>query len=1199
MRPIKLTMSAFGPYKDVETIDFGKLGRSGLYLITGDTGAGKTTVFDAVTFALYGKASGNLRDGSMMRSKYADNETGTFVELDFEYKGKKYTVKRSPSYEKLKKKGEGTTRRNAGAELLCHDNGRIVTGFGNVTSEIEKNIIGIDYGQFKQIAMIAQGDFRELLTADPETRRRIYQKIFKTELYENITNKLAEKNKDKQEEVNGLCKGFDIYRNNLQADGNSVHSLALKKARDNQMTAESIIKLAEALVSEDENTKKDLTEKVENTDREIDETKKLIDKTEQYLNIKKAFEKNTADIAKAAAEADNAQKRCDTAKLAEPEIRRLTSEISIAQANLPEYDKLESCRNDFSKYENDFNITCALSDNAVNEKRLKTDTLNDIKINLDNLSDIESVKVEAEHKLEKAMNEKNDIDSIGDKFSHFKTSRNNLKSKQRIYTAAQKQAIDSKREYLKAAFAYARGNTAELDNARNKLNELNTLSDRYTEEFNSLEGIDVRVTELDNNIQTLLEKHREIERFSKDVDKLEKIRAELEEQQSRYLKSQEEADNLRKIYDTGEKLQRSNMAGILAEKLIEGEACPVCGNIHHISLARKSPDAPGEEELDNMKKAWELADKLAAQESKSAAEIRSKTETNRQHIDENGAKLFGENYSIEFSESDVHDLAKRTLEEITKKGKALRIELNEAKNKSSHRNELKEKLKTLDNDKNSTQQSIDFLNKKTAESDASAKNIEAEFRKYISEDCKLLCEQAGVTEMFSQEYVPTDIDEGISVSEAKLKAAENAAKSAEESAKSAGREAAVSCRDTEEKRTVLREECLKKFGGSYSEIDTENLIFNEKSRVESELKTANEELKSIEKEVRRKKNLTDEKVKLENDLKKIDENIVNLSNRKTELSTLTAELDKQIEELKNKLEFDSKARAEKNIHILKSKADTLQNEIEKANEALQHTKSYHATLLGNRQTLEEQLKSYDGINEDIEAEKTKLHSLQTKREELNDRFISVAGRLDRNRSSLENMLKTSEALTKKEKELQMVKTLYETARGRKDKGKLETYIQIYYFDKIIVHANKRLKDMSKGQYELIRRGKSDDFAETGSGLDLDIKDYYDTSKNNTRSVNSLSGGESFMASLSLALGLSDEIMMSNGGIQLDTMFVDEGFGSLDDETLKKALEALNNLTEGSRLVGIISHVTQLKENIDKQIVVKKNRFDGSSIKIIT
>ena len=117
MRPLKLTMSAFGPYAGTAEIDFEKFGKNGLYLITGDTGAGKTTIFDAITFALYGEASGKSRDASMLRSKYAQDGTPTYVELIFSYGGEKYTVKRSPEYYRAKKSGDGVTKQKAEAEL--------------------------------------------------------------------------------------------------------------------------------------------------------------------------------------------------------------------------------------------------------------------------------------------------------------------------------------------------------------------------------------------------------------------------------------------------------------------------------------------------------------------------------------------------------------------------------------------------------------------------------------------------------------------------------------------------------------------------------------------------------------------------------------------------------------------------------------------------------------------------------------------------------------------------------------------------------------------------------------------------------------------------------------------------------------------------------------------------------------------------
>ena len=178
-----------------------------------------------------------------------------------------------------------------------------------------------------------------------------------------------------------------------------------------------------------------------------------------------------------------------------------------------------------------------------------------------------------------------------------------------------------------------------------------------------------------------------------------------------------------------------------------------------------------------------------------------------------------------------------------------------------------------------------------------------------------------------------------------------------------------------------------------------------------------------------------------------------------------------------------------------------------------------------------------------------------------------------------------------------MRTLSNTVNGSlagKEKVALETYIQMTFFDRILQRANLRLLVMSGGQYELRRRREAEN-NRSQSGLELDVVDHYNGSE---RSVRSLSGGESFQASLSLALGLSDEVQSAAGGIRLDTMFVDEGFGSLDEESLAKALRALTGLTEGRRLVGIISHVSELKERIDRQIVVTKDRTCGSRVEIV-
>lgn len=178
----------------------------------------------------------------------------------------------------------------------------------------------------------------------------------------------------------------------------------------------------------------------------------------------------------------------------------------------------------------------------------------------------------------------------------------------------------------------------------------------------------------------------------------------------------------------------------------------------------------------------------------------------------------------------------------------------------------------------------------------------------------------------------------------------------------------------------------------------------------------------------------------------------------------------------------------------------------------------------------------------------------------------------------------------------LTKSISDTVNGKisgKDRVTLETYIQMTYFERIIARANVRFMLMSNGQYELKRKEEGLN-RQSQSGLELDVIDHYNGTE---RSVKTLSGGESFKAALSLALGLSDEIQCSAGGIQMNAMFVDEGFGSLDEESLNQAINTLNRLTEGNRVVGIISHISEIKERIEKQIVVKKQKIGGSYVVI--
>ena len=247
-------------------------------------------------------------------------------------------------------------------------------------------------------------------------------------------------------------------------------------------------------------------------------------------------------------------------------------------------------------------------------------------------------------------------------------------------------------------------------------------------------------------------------------------------------------------------------------------------------------------------------------------------------------------------------------------------------------------------------------------------------------------------------------------------------------------------------------------------------------------------------------------------------------------------------------------------------------------------------------SLTEQLKESVNISsEDLEIQK---ESFQEQKKILSSERDEVHARLEINGDMYEKVRRQQTELMKTETRWKWMKSLSDTANGTitgKARIMLETYIQMQYFDRILARANIRLMTMSGGQYELIRR-KENKSRVGKTGLELDVIDHYNGSN---RSVKSLSGGESFQASLSLALGLSDEIQSNSGGIQLDTMFVDEGFGSLDEDSLDQAIRALKDLSQGSRLVGIVSHVSELKERIDKKIIVNKKRTEDGIGSVIT
>lgn len=920
MRPIKLIMSAFGPYSSKTVLDLGELGTNGLYLITGDTGAGKTTIFDAITFALYGEASGDNRESTMFRSKYANAETPTEVELTFVYAGKEYYIKRNPEYERPKTRGEGFTTEKANAELHYPD-GRVVTKLREVDRAVEE-IMGIDRNQFTQIAMIAQGDFLKLLLASTDDRKKIFQKIFRTRCYYVLQEKLKNESGKLGREYETISDSIRQYVNGIVCDDDDVLSIKVKNAKAEMCSTEETLELLSMLIANDKEEEAKLDDEQKNIGKSLEEITAILTNHETWNKARKSLEKSESDLGAALAALEILKTNLQSEEANKPKVEDIRNQIAAIEAEIPEYQEL---------------------DNKIKERDA-------LQKGTDKLSD-------------------------------------------------------------------------ELNTAKVKLESLKKEIKALSEERKTLEKADKEKAELEAKKQKEEDKRKSLKDISKELKALEKLEKQLKKDQETYSECAEAVQLRDAEYQELFKMYLDEQAGIIAETLVDGTPCPVCGSTSHPIKAVKAENAPTKEQLDESKSTYESAQKEAQNASEKAAKTKGQRDEKRDAVLAMLEEMFGD-----IMVDDADSLIKDKIANIATVLKEVQNAIDEQQKKIDRRNEIdellpqkKEHLENYsnlisDNEKTLSGNNATLLSLKTR-IDKLAENLKYESEKKAKDAKKeLQCEQKKLEDAY--------------------KAADDAVRSQNE--KIAGFKAAIK--------------------------EAENSLADAKEIDEESIKTMQKELKSRNSEI---------------DVKK---KVINA--RKT------------------------------------------------ANESTE---------------------------KEIKAKSAEVITVEAK--------------------------------------WSWVKALSNTANGNisgKEKVMLETYIQMTYFDRIIARANTRFMVMSGGQYEL-KRCKEAENNRSQSGLELDVIDHYNGTE---RSVKTLSGGESFKASLSLALGLSDEIQSSAGGIKLDTMFVDEGFGSLDDESLNQAMRALQNLTEGNRLVGIISHVTELKERIDKQIVVTKEKSGGSIIRII-
>ena len=336
MRPEKLTISGFGPYAGVEVLELDKLGMSGLYLITGDTGAGKTTIFDAITFALYGEASGDMRQNTMLRSKYADPETPTFVELTFLVRDQRYTVKRSPEYERPARRGGGTVVQKPEAELHL-PNGKVITRYRDVTAQIAR-ILGVDRNQFCSIAMIAQGDFLKLLLASTEERQKIFRQIFRTAPYQILQERLKGESGELNRKCQSIRASLDQSRSLIRC---SPDSPLYPLTQQPEPTAADTLALLEQLIEADSRANTGLQVQLSELDRQLAACSARVNQAKMRTQLLGSLKKAEAKLANGQAALDQAEQALAAQLAREPEREELSSAIAGLEHQLPGYEELD------------------------------------------------------------------------------------------------------------------------------------------------------------------------------------------------------------------------------------------------------------------------------------------------------------------------------------------------------------------------------------------------------------------------------------------------------------------------------------------------------------------------------------------------------------------------------------------------------------------------------------------------------------------------------------------------------------------------------------------------------------------------------------------------------------------------------------------------------------------------------------------
>ena len=453
MRPLKLTMSAFGCYSGKEEINFEALGREGLYIITGNTGAGKTTIFDAIAFALYGEPSGDNRQPGMLRSKYAEPDAETSVEFFFTYHGKNYRVKRSPAYERAKQRGEGTTLRQPEAELDLPE-GRTVTRLREVDAKIVE-ILGLTRGQFVQITMIAQGEFLKVLHASTEDRMEIFRKIFYTDKYKTFQDRVKRDASALAADIKEQKLGYEFHLENVQVDLDAVCAAQeLDGAKSELLSRQETIAWLASLINTDHETIVACGNALAELRKRLGELNQRLGQAEQDRKARAALSRSIARLPAEETALAEADKAFNAEKAKQPTYEAIKAQIAEIQTSLPKYQQLQA-------------LIDAISTNTgrlVDEKQNATDltakqergtqALKAAKDELKTLEDAQAIIEGLSGRKNTLETKQRDLKALQASLAAYAVLLEDLKAAQDDYTAKEEASLQLREDYESLNKAY-------------------------------------------------------------------------------------------------------------------------------------------------------------------------------------------------------------------------------------------------------------------------------------------------------------------------------------------------------------------------------------------------------------------------------------------------------------------------------------------------------------------------------------------------------------------------------------------------------------------------------------------------------------------------------------------------------------------------------------------------------------------------